>query len=374
MESLTERIQKINKENSKLKKTIERQSEMLSKQSTVNSRRKNSSSDATGVSGPFPNNKHTSHPLKNPKPIFVIVKKYMLDSRNPNTPILQSDYAIIQNILLDPSPPNPYRLIQVLNDHKYGGVLSELLYIAINIRVEKNKLKYVKFISSQCNIDPSVQYEYGHTILDILVRHPEYDYNMKCMECILRQPQFNINSQYEKRASKFTTPLIQTVIHNRLKNLAVLIGHPKCDLNLRDSNGKIAIDYVLEKRGRERQVLFEEFVKANQRQNQTHRYFFSDYRNIENLDQGLKDVFYRVDKPRFTEMYQQFYKNDAQRLQNFENYKKTHGGGRPRTVRRNVLQVNLEKGAEGPGPGGLGGGGGGAGGGHNKTAKYSIRV
>ena len=60
--------------------------------------------------------------------------------------------------------------------------------------------------------------------------------------------------------------------------------------------------------------------------NKTHKYFFSNYQYIENLDQGLKDVFYKADKPLFTNLFETHYKNNPEKLEIFEKYKKTNGG------------------------------------------------
>ena len=335
IKSITQNIKKNNSENSKLKKTIQRQSILISRISGSGS----ASASATST------NNTTLKNSKHAELIVLIVKRYILDTRDPNKPINNTDYQRIRPILMNMQiPPTPRQLIQLLNDNHYGNELNELLLVAINIRIEKNKFKYVKYISSQCNIEPSIQYDHGHTLLDIIIRHPYYDYNKKCIEWILKLPKFDVNSKYENRTNPFTTPLIQAILYNNKQYIELLVNHPKCDMYLMDSRNKTALDYVLENKNvRERNALFELFVKANNTNNKTHKYFFSNYQYIENLDQGLKDIFYKADKPLFTNLFETHYKNNPAKLEIFEKYKKTHGGmgKHDRTKRRhsgNVLQ------------------------------------
>jgi hypothetical protein len=299
-------------DNSQLKKKIQSQSNILNRSSSTTTTSKHSKIPTT---------------LRNPRDVATIVtilKKYIIDSRNPQKQIEPSDKKYINHIIQHSTPK---QLIELLNDNYYGLQLNELLYTAINIRIKKNKYKYVKLISSQSNIIPWVQYEYGHTVLDILSRHVENEYNLKCVQVLIQNPLFDINSQYEGHRH-VTTPLIQTIIHNRNENTKLLLNHMRCNINLCDYTGKTAMDYVLSiKNTKQKYRLFEMFLKINQARRKSERFFFSDYRNIENLSQELKGVFYKTDKVFFSDLYQTYYKDNPAKLETFERYKQTMRGG-----------------------------------------------
>jgi hypothetical protein len=115
----------------------------------------------------------------------------------------------------------------------------------------------------------------------------------------------------------------------------------RCNINLCDYTGKTAMDYVLSiKNNKQKHELFELFVKENHVRTKTQRFFFSDYRNIENLSQDLKGILYKTDKTLFSDLYQTYYKDNPTKLEKFEKYKQTIKGGKSAGVKQSYFKKN----------------------------------
>jgi hypothetical protein len=230
--------------------------------------------------------------------------------------------------------PTSEDLINYLNDNQPKENSIVLLRILALKKKSPITLQYFKYILSMPNTIPNARRtQDGLTLLDIAVSTPD---NIQYARLLINDDRFNINNYYHGSERTVSYPIIQAVRNQNTQAVALLLSKDDCKISNIDSNGKSAIDYILEMPEHNHQLqetknlLFRMMVIYNKKhRNNDHSFSLNNPQIMGRLSWKLQDTLLTNDREKYVELYREYYKGNPRKMDQLPIFeRKGRKGGR----------------------------------------------
>lgn len=228
----------------------------------------------------------------------------------------------------------PMELIQHLNDSHEGILLNRILHFALtNNHIDHtHKHLYINALYSQPNINPSIQYANGFTILDILVSNQDYIVHVNY---VLKHNLFDINNNYPTLTIPHTRPIIVAITNMNIGAIIEILKYPDCNAVLQDSKGLTSLDHLLKIKNSDNTYEYKiQVFKMLVLFNKHNKFSIFNSDIIPKLPYELQDILLRYDTPLFKKLYTEQYNMDSQKMDKLKKRLLSYKGGRHRNKRK----------------------------------------